>query len=123
MLGLTPPIKRLFCWEIKYSDPEKAIWMAYKIDADGDIIEEKLFHDATALVDKEPGLPDGLKVDRNGNIFASGPGGIWIFNEEGKLLGKIKTGQATSNCAIDNEGKILYITADMYVLRVTLHTP
>lgn len=72
------------------------------------------------MVGKEAGLPDGLKVDSKGNIFATGPGGVWIFNDNGKVLGKIKTGQATSNCAIGNNGKILYITADMFVMKVQL---
>ncbi|MCK5104417.1 MAG: SMP-30/gluconolactonase/LRE family protein, partial [Cyclobacteriaceae bacterium] len=75
---------------------------------------------ATSLVKKEAGLPDGLKVDSNGNIFATGPGGVWIFNDEGRVLGKIRTGQATSNCAFGNNDKVLYITADMYVMKVNL---
>jgi gluconolactonase len=71
-------------------------------------------------VRKEAGLPDGLKVDRNGNIYATGPGGVWIFDRNGKVLGKVRTGQATSNCVIGNGGKMLYITADMYVMKVAL---
>ena len=102
------------------SDPEKAIWMAYSLDSAGMIKDAKVFHDATSLVGSEAGLPDGLKVDKRGNIFASGPGGIWIFNGSGKVLGKIKTGQATSNCAFGNGGTTLFITADMYVMKVAL---
>lgn len=47
-----------------------------------------IFYDATSLTSSVKGLPDGLKVDDNGTIFASGPGGVFIFNPEGKLLGK-----------------------------------
>jgi len=68
----------------------------------------------------EKGLPDGLKVDKQGNIFASGPGGIWIFNKAGKVLGKIKLTESASNCALSDDDKVLFITNDMYVLRVKM---
>ncbi len=116
-IAFSPDFKKLY---VANSDPEKAIWMEYAIDENGDIVSGRIFHDATELIGKEKGLPDGLKVDSMGNIFASGPGGIWIFDDSGKVLGKIKTGQATSNCAIGNQGTMLYITADMYVMRVGL---
>lgn len=102
------------------SDPDNAVWMAYSLDSAGTINDYRVFHDATSLVGSEAGLPDGLKVDKHGNIFASGPGGIWIFNDSGKVLGKIKTGQATSNCAFGDGGTTLFITADMYVMKVAL---
>ena len=102
------------------SDPKKAIWMEYKLNENGEIQSERLFYDATSHVGKEKGLPDGLKVHHQGNIFATGPGGVWIFNSEGDVLGKIRTGQATSNCGFGNNGTMLYITADMYVMRVAL---
>ncbi|HUM64687.1 MAG TPA: SMP-30/gluconolactonase/LRE family protein, partial [Chitinophagaceae bacterium] len=66
------------------------------------------------------GLPDGFKVDRNGNVFASGPGGIWIFNRDAKPIGKIKLDEAASNVALSDDEKTLYITNDMRVLRVIL---
>jgi gluconolactonase len=116
-IALSPDEKTLY---VANSDPKKAIWMAYSLDDQGKIESEKLFHDATNLVGKEKGLPDGLKVDDNGNVFASGPGGVWIFNSEGKVLGKIRTGQATSNCAFSVNGKVLFITADMYVMKVEM---
>ncbi|MEO5999218.1 MAG: SMP-30/gluconolactonase/LRE family protein, partial [Chitinophagaceae bacterium] len=68
----------------------------------------------------DKGMPDGLKIDRNGNIFATGPGGVWIFNKSGKVLGKIKINSLTSNCAFADDEKTLYVTADMYVLKVSL---
>jgi len=64
------------------------------------------------------GLPDGLKIDIKGNIFTTGPGGILILSPEAKLLGRIDTGEATANCAFGNDGSVLYITADMYLLKV-----
>ena len=116
-IALSPDERKLY---VANSDPQKAIWMEYELDANGIITQGRLFYDATESVGMEPGLPDGLKVDKAGNIFASGPGGIWIFNDSGVVLGKIKTGQATSNCAIGNGGTMLYITADMYVMKVAL---
>ena len=102
------------------SDPEKAIWKVFNVKEDGTLDEGKLFYDATELVGTEKGLPDGLKVDRDGNVFATGPGGVLIFSAEGELLGKIKTARATSNCAFNADKSVLYITADSYVLRVRL---
>lgn len=116
-IALSPDEKTLY---VANSDPESALWMAYNLDSDGLIQSKRIFHDATNLVGKEKGLPDGLKVDRNGNVFASGPGGIWIFNSTGEVLGKIRTGEATSNCAFSTNGNILFITADMYVMKVKL---
>jgi gluconolactonase len=116
-IGLSPDEGKLY---VANSDPESAVWMEYVLDDNGIITQGKVFYDATEKVGQEPGLPDGLKVDKAGNIFASGPGGIWIFNNLGDVLGMIKTGQATSNCAIGNGGTMLYITADMYVMRVPL---
>jgi gluconolactonase len=66
------------------------------------------------------GLPDGLKIDKKGNVFATGPGGIWIFNSEAKLLGKVKLSDPASNCALSADEKTLYVTNDMSVLRIKL---
>ncbi len=63
-----------------------------------------------------------MKVDENGNIFATGPGGVLVLSPEGKFLGRILTENATANCAFGDDGKTLYITADAYLLRVKLNT-
>ena len=68
------------------------------------------------------GLPDGLKVDRQGNVFLGGPGGILVLTPEGKHLGTIVTGQVTANCAFGDDGSTLYITADSCFLRIRLKT-
>ncbi len=116
-IAFSPDEKILY---VSNSDPKRAIWMAYEINDKGMIEKGKVFYDATAFAGKEKGLPDGLKVDKKGNLFATGPGGIWIFNSSGKVLGKIRTGEATANCTFDQTGKILYITADMYLMRLVL---
>jgi gluconolactonase len=69
---------------------------------------------------KLKGLPDGLKIDKKGNVFATGPGGVYIFNQDGKLLGQLKLPDAASNCALSTDEKTLYITNDMYVLRLKM---
>jgi gluconolactonase len=102
------------------SDPERAIWMEYNIQEDGQLDEGRVLYDATEWVGKTKGLPDGLKVHPSGVIFATGPGGVWVFSAEGGHLGTIHTGQATSNCAFGNNNQYLYITADMYLMRLAL---
>ncbi len=116
-LALSPDEKTLY---VANSDPEKAIWMAYELDDAGKIRSKKVFYDVTEWVPKAPGLPDGLKVDNQGNLFATGPGGVWIFSPEGAHLGTIKTGEATANCAFNEDKTALYMTADSYLLRLKL---
>lgn len=102
------------------SDPQKAIWYEFELTESDSVTNARIFYDATANLATAKGLPDGLKVDRNGNIFATGPGGIWIFDSMGKVLGKIKLSELAANCALSPDEKTLYITADMYLLRVKL---
>jgi gluconolactonase len=115
-LAFSPDERTLY---VANSDPQKAIWMAYPVNADGTIGAGKLVRDVTAMVSKElPGLPDGLKVDAKGTLFATGPGGVHVMLPDGTLLGRLETGQATSNCAWGEDGTTLFLTADMYVARV-----
>lgn len=117
-IALFPGEKRLI---VANSDPNKAVWYAYDLNEDDSIASGQIFYDATGSTN-EKGLPDGLKIDSQGNVFATGPGGVWIFNKDGKLLGKIKVPESTSNCAFSPDEKTLYITADMYVVRVKLRS-
>lgn len=105
---------------VAQSDPKAALWMKYPVKEDGTIGEGKVFYDATSLVGKHKGLPDGLKVDKKGNVWATGPGGVWVFDSTGKPLGRFDTKEATANCCLDASGTTLYITADMYLCRVVL---
>lgn len=103
------------------SDPEKAVWWSFKVLSDGTLSDAKIFFDATEWVKAgRKGLPDGLKVDGRGNIFATGPGGVIIFGADGKHLGTIDTGVPTANCAFGDDGRSLYITANTALLRVGL---
>jgi gluconolactonase len=116
-LAFSPDETRLY---VAQSDPAAAIWRVFNVKADGTIDEGRILFDATSKTKTLKGLPDGLKIDTDGNLWASGPGGILILTPEGKHLGTIKTGQATSNCAFGDDGRTLYMTADMYVMRVRL---
>jgi gluconolactonase len=71
---------------------------------------------------KLPGSPDGLKVDAQGNLWATGPGGVLIMAPDGTLLGRIDTGERTANCAWGDDGSTLYMTADNFLLRVKTKT-
>ncbi|MES2732270.1 MAG: SMP-30/gluconolactonase/LRE family protein [Bacteroidota bacterium] len=114
-IAFSPDEKTLY---VAQSDPKQAIWKAFPMKADGTLGESRIFYDATSLAAKLPGLPDGLKVDKNGYLFASGPGGISIFAPDSKLLGRIDTGEPISNCAWGEDGSTLYITSNMYVCRI-----
>ncbi|HEV7331197.1 MAG TPA: SMP-30/gluconolactonase/LRE family protein [Flavisolibacter sp.] len=102
------------------SDGAKPNWYAIDFAKDGTVSNVRIFYSAAGYDKSLKGGNDGLKVDRNGNVFATGPGGIWIFTKEAKLLGKIRLDEAASNCALSPDEKTLYITNDMQVLRVKL---
>ncbi len=114
-IAFSPDEKTLY---VANSDPKKANWMVFPVNADGTLGKSKVLADVTPMVSKLPGLPDGLKVDRTGTIFATAPGGVHIYTPAGKLLGRIETGEKTANCAWGDDGTTLYITADMYICRV-----
>ncbi len=107
---------------VSQSDPDRAIWMRYAVRADGTLDQGEVFYDVTEYTGRLPGNPDGFKVDERGNLFATGPGGVWVFSPEGKALGRIETGERTANCAWGDDGSTLYITAHMLVLRIQTKT-
>lgn len=103
---------------IAQSDAKNAIIKAFQVKSDGTLGSRKVLYDFTSLMNKYPGAPDGLKVDQHGNLFATGPGGVYIITNDGTMLGRIHTGKRTSNCAWGNDGAVLYITADDYLCRI-----
>ena len=115
-LAFFPGEKKLL---IACSDPAKPYWYSYDVNGDS-LSNGKIFFDASGHETKWKGLPDGLKINKQGIVFATGPGGVYIFNSEGKKLGLFYFDGATSNCAFSPDEKILYITNDMYVLRIKL---
>jgi gluconolactonase len=118
-IAFSPDEKTLY---VANSDPKKAIWMAFPVQDDGNLGAGRVFCDVTSSTGTKPGLPDGMKVDQTGNLFATGPGGVLIFAADGTHLGTFATGQATANCGWGEDGTVLYITADMYLGRIKLTT-
>jgi gluconolactonase len=114
-IAFSPDEKTLY---VANSDPERKLWMRYDVAANGSVSNGKVFADATA--EKEDGLPDGMKVDSLGNIYATGPGGVWVFSPEGKHLGTIKPPETPANCGWGEDGKSLYLTARTGLYRIKL---
>ena len=102
-------------------DPEKKIIMRYEVGADGSLSSGKVFFDMT----KAPGEDalDGIKVDRQGNLYVSGPGGLWIISPEAKHLGTIIAPKHPHNLAWGDDGKTLYMTAQGSLYRMPLKIP
>jgi len=100
----------------------KNVWMRYRVQADGSVTDGMLFLDASS----SPGVggPDGIRVDKKGNIYGSGPGGVWIISPEGKHIGTIQVPERVANVAWgDKDDKTLYITASTSVYRIKLKIP
>jgi len=94
---------------------------AYDVQPDGTLTNGRLFIDLNS--DPRPGITDGMKVDTKGNIWESGPGGIWIISPEGKVLGHIRVPELVANVAFgDADYKTLYIPArtSVYKIRVNV---
>ncbi len=101
------------------SDPDDAKWMAYMLDENGMPNDRREILNVTADVKAgEPGLPDGMAIDRDGNLYATGPGGVLILSPEGERLGLIRTGTAIANCAFGDDGHTLYMTSHSFLARV-----
>lgn len=118
-IALMPGEKQLL---VANSDPDNPVWYIYDISDDGSLINGKIFAQAPKGRSEWKGLPDGLKIDRDGNVFATGPGGVYIFNKTGAQLGMIHFPEACSNVALADGGHTLWITADSYLLRVKMKT-
>jgi gluconolactonase len=119
-IAFAPDEKTLY---VANSDPDKAVWMAFPVQADGTLGAGRVLFDATPWAkQKKPGLPDGMKVDRQGNLFATGPGGVCIFAPDGTHLGTLNTGEPTANCGWGDDGSTLYITANKYLCRIRTAT-
>ena len=119
-IGLSPDQRTLY---VSVSDPDHAKIYAYALDATGKVLKRRVFADMTPLVKQGlPGLPDGMKIDAHGNLFASGPGGIHVISPKGVELGLIKTDVTSENCAFGEDGSTLFIASTHSVLRVRTKT-
>ena len=117
---LSPDESQLY---VAVSDPNHAAWYRYDVEEPGVVSGKKLFFDATDEVGKEgnKGLPDGMKMHPEGYLFATGPGGVWVFDPNGKVVARIYTGEATANCEFQSDYSTLFMTADGYLMSVALN--
>ena len=118
-IAFSPDERTLY---VSQSNREAANWTALDLTADDIAASATIFYDSTDLVGKMKGVPDGMTVDVQGNLWVTGPGGVMIISPERKLLGRIATGQASSNCTFGEDGSTLFITLDDDVVRVKTKT-
>ena len=121
-IGLSPDEKTLY---VANSDPEKAIWRAFPIKDDGTLGDGKTIYDATKDViatKAMKGLPDGLKVDAKGNIFATAVNGLYVFAPDFTFLGRIVTNDKTANCGWGDDGTVLYLCTNDKLTRIKTTT-
>ena len=115
-VALSPDERTLY---VGNSDREHPVWMAYRIDARGAVLDRRVLGDASDLIAAgADGAPDGLCISRDGHLFASAPGGLLVMDADGKRLGMIETGARVSNCAFGDDGSTLYLTSHSFVARV-----
>jgi gluconolactonase len=114
-IDFSPDYKTLY---VANCDEARKIWMAYDVAADGTVSNGRVFADVTSS--QADGLPDGLKVDEHGNVYATGPGGVWVFAPNGKHLGTIKPPETPANCGWGDDGRSLYMTSRTGLYRIKL---
>ncbi|MFL6416107.1 MAG: SMP-30/gluconolactonase/LRE family protein [Bryobacteraceae bacterium] len=111
-IAFSPDEKYLY---VDNTEPKK--WMRYPMKSDGSLGTAEVLLDASSV--EGVGAPDGMKVDAAGNIWSTGPGGIWIISPEGKHLGTIHVPERTGNLTFgDSDNKTLYITASSHVYKI-----
>ena len=94
----------------------------YAVQPDDTLTDSQMFFDMSA--DKTPGISDGMKVDTQGNVWESGPGGIWIFSPDAKHLGTIPSPELVANlCFGDPDSKTLYVAARTSIYKVRVNVP
>jgi gluconolactonase len=122
-IGFSPDEKTLY---VSNADREHAVWMAFDVLEDGALGPGRVFFDATewARLGRK-GVPDGLDIDRDGNLFAAGPGGIHVIAPDGTHLGSFEIEVPAANSAWGedlSDGSYLYIAADTAIYRIRTST-
>jgi gluconolactonase len=103
-------------------DDKKKVVMRYEVAPDGTVVKGELFYDMTGTAGED--ALDGLKVDQRGNLYVSGPGGLWILSPSGGHLGTILAPRHPHNFAWgDPDGKTLYLCARSALYKVQLNIP
>jgi gluconolactonase len=113
-LAFSPDEKRLYV-----DDSECNHLRVFDMETDGKLTNGRIFHN---MKTKKAGVPDGMKIDQEGNIYCTGGGGIWVFNATGNHLGTIITPEIAANCAWgDEDWQTLYITACTSIYKIRLN--
>ena len=113
-LAFSPDESRLYV-----ADSSKYHIRVFDVQPDGSVTNSRIFAE---LKSEESGVPDGMKLDVEGNVYSTGPGGVWVFNPGGALLGRINPPQVPANCGwADDDRKTLYMTARTGLYRVRLN--
>ena len=107
---------------VTQSDPQSPCVTRYPIRDDSTLGAGEVVADFTDRVPEAPGLPDGIKVDDSGNIFTTGPGGVWVLGDAGERLGRIRTGLRVANLCWGGDGSTLYLCSDQYLCRLRTRT-
>lgn len=103
-------------------DDRKKVVMRYEVNPDATLKNGKVFFDMTAAAGED--ALDGVKVDQKGNLYVSGPGGLWILSPEGKHLGTLRGPELAHNLAWgDEDGRTLYLAALSGLYRIRLNIP
>ena len=92
---------------------------AFDVRPDGTLTNSRILLD---MASEDPGVPDGLKVDLQGNVFCTGPGGVWVCRSNGALLGRIILPELPANLAWGEDGSVLFLTARTSVYRLPTKT-
>ena len=118
-LAFSPDEKAFY---LANSDPGRKVWLRFEMTSGGLPANDTVFFDATG--ETAPGNPDGMKIDREGNLYCTGPGGVWLFTPDGKCLGVIHFPEIPANLHWgDGDAQTLYVTARTGVYRVKLNIP
>ena len=115
-IALSPDERTLY---VANSDADDKVWYAYDLGEDG-LSNQRVFYDVNDQT--APGAADGMTVDLAGHIFATGPGGVWIFAPDGTHLGTIQLNEVVANAAWGDDGRTLYMTASTGLYRIRLTT-
>jgi gluconolactonase len=116
-IGISPDGRSLYVSST--DDSTFSGWMVYPLNPDGSVGTGRTFALSTV---EGPGSQDGLELDENGNLWATGKGGVHVFAPDGTLLGRIVTDDRTGNVTWGDDGSVLYIAANHRLLRVKTAT-
>ena len=115
-IALSPDETTLY---VANSDPNQKVWMAYDLSEDG-VSNPRVFYDVNDQAGE--GAADGMKVDSAGNLFATGPGGVWVLAPDGTHLGTIMPDEVPANVGWGDDGRTLYMTGRTGLYRIRLTT-